>query len=73
MGRAAASRAEGGTDALDELRFHWGDAYHIGFARGMWTARRKDGKGTLADPYPEGLALRIQADYAAMRVPRDLP
>jgi len=39
----------------------------------MWTARRKDGKGTLADPYPEGLALRIQADYAAMRVPRDLP
>jgi len=41
---------------------------------GTWTARRRDGRGgTLADPLPERLRLRIQADYAAMPVPRDLP
>ena len=51
-----------------------GAAYDIAFAGGMWTARRKDGcGGTLAGPLPEGLRLRIQADYAVMPVPRDLP
>ena len=74
MGRAAAGRAEGDTGALEDLEFHWGSAYDIAFADGMWAARRKDGRGgTLADPLPEGLRLRIQADYAAMPVPRDLP
>ena len=73
MGRAA-SRAEGGTEALDELRFHWGSAYEIAFTGGTWTARRRDGKGgVLADPLPAGLDLRIRADYTAMPVPRDLP
>jgi hypothetical protein len=70
MGRAAQSNA----DPLDELEFHWGSAYDIALVGGMWTARRKDGRGgTLADPHPEGLRLRIQVDYAAMPVPRDLP
>ena len=74
MGRAGASRAEGSTDALDDLRFHWGSAYDIDLDDGMWTAWRKDGRGgELADPLPEGLRLRIQADYAALPVPRDLP
>ena len=73
MGRAAASRGEIRA-ALDELEFHWGSAYHIAVADGMYTARRLDGKGVpLADPLPAGLRLRIQADYAAMPVPRDLP
>ena len=73
MGRAAASRAEIRA-ALDELEFHWGSAYHIAVADGMYTARRMDGKGApLADPLPAGLRLRIQADYTAMPVPRDLP
>ncbi len=41
---------------------------------GVWTAWRKDGRGSmLADPLPEGLRLRILADYAAMPVPRNLP
>jgi hypothetical protein len=73
MGRAAASRAgeDGGT--LDELRFHWGSAYDIGADGGVCTARRRDGKGALADPLPEGLRLQIQADYVACPVPRDLP
>jgi len=73
MGRAA-SRAEEDGGALDDLEFHWGSAYHIAIVDGRWTARRKDGRGsTLADPLPEGLRQRIQADYAAMPVPRDLP
>ncbi len=74
MGRAEASRAEEAADALEELEFHWGSAYDIAIAGGMWTARRRDGRGgRLADPLPEGLRLRIQADYAVMPVPRDLP
>ncbi len=74
MGRAAASRVEGDGGALEELRFHWGEAYDIAIAGGMWTARRRDGRGgTLASPLPEGLLVLIRADYAAMPVPRDLP
>ena len=74
MGRAAASRAEGDIDALEELRFHWGGAYDIDVAGQIYTARRRDGKGVpLIDPLSEGLRMRILADYAAMPVPRDLP
>jgi len=74
MGRAAASRAEGDTDALEELRFHWGSAYNIRAGGGVYTARRRDGRGgQLTDPLPEGLRLLILADYEAMPVPRDLP
>jgi hypothetical protein len=73
MERAAASRAEEDAGALEDLEFHWGSAYDIAIADGMWTAWRKDGRGgKLADPLPEGLRLRIQADYTAMPVPRDL-
>jgi len=62
------------TSVLEELRFHWGEAYDIRSEGGQCTARRRDGKGgTLADPLPEGLRLRIVADYSAMPVPRDLP
>ncbi len=62
-----------GTDTLDDLKFHWGSAYHIAVTEGEWTARRRDGRGdVLADSLPEGLWLLIQADYAAMPVPRDL-
>jgi len=72
MERAAASQAEGDGGALEELEFHWGSAYDIGFACGRWTAQRKDGRGgTLASPLPEGLLVLIRADYAAMPVPRD--
>ena len=59
---------------LDELRFHWGTAYDIGAGDGVYTARRRDGKGAiLADAVPEGLRLQIVADYQRMPVPRDLP
>jgi hypothetical protein len=74
MGWAAAGRAGEDADALEELEFHWGSAYDINAAGGVYNARRRDGKGVpLTDPLPEGLRLRIQADYTAMPVPRDLP
>ncbi len=74
MGRVPASRAEDDTDALEELRFHWGSAYEIEADGDRYTARRRDGRGApLTDPLPAGLQQRIQADYAAMPVPRDRP
>ena len=74
MGSAAASQPAQEVGALDELRFHWGSAYYVALVDGMWTAWRKDGRGgNLTDPLPEGLWLRIRADYAALPVPRDLP
>ncbi len=72
MGRAVASRAEIDAGALDEVEYHWGSAYHVAVTDGLCTARRRDGKGgTLTDPLPEGLWLRIVADYRADPVPRD--
>ena len=74
MGRAAASQAAEDAGPLEELRFHWGEAYDVGRDGGMCTARRRDGRGgTLTDPSPGGLLLAIRADYAACPVPRDLP
>ena len=71
MGRAAASQAGSEAGPLDELEYHWGSAYHIAVTDGVCTARRRDGKGgTLTDPLPEGLRLRIVADYHADPVPR---
>ncbi len=64
----------GQPDELAEVKFHWGDAYDIDASSGTPTAWRRYGKGApLTDPLPEGLDLRIRADYAAMPVPRDLP
>jgi hypothetical protein len=74
MGSAESGRLEGDAGGLEELEFHWGSAYHLAVIHGVCTAWRKDGRGgTLADPLPEGLRLRILADYEAMPVPRDLP
>jgi len=79
MGRAAGRNAARGqpdsggllADELEELRHHWGSAYEIGLDGTMCTARRRDGKGAiLSDPVPEGLRLRIVADYQADPVPR---
>ncbi len=62
MERPAGKNAAG--RQLEELRFHWGSAYDIDLAGSVCTARRRDGKGgTLADPLPEELRLRIAADY----------
>ena len=76
QGRRAEPPRPAGDDAgaLEELEFHWGQAYDIGAEGGAYTARRWDGKGAvLADALPEGLRLLIVADYERMPVPRDLP
>ena len=74
MGRAAAGRFEGDAGALEELAFHWGSAYHVAIAGAVFTATRRDGRGTrLTDSSPEGLLRQIRDDYSALPVPRDLP
>jgi hypothetical protein len=56
---------------LDELRYHWGEAYlihHLG--PDIWVAQRRDSRATIGAKTPERLRERIQADYAARPVPR---
>jgi hypothetical protein len=79
MAEAAPQAAPGGKRAddwaLEELRWHWGEAYEINFdtARG-WCARRRDGLGgDITTCCPDRLRAAIGADYGAMRVPRDYP
>lgn len=59
--------------ALEALRFHWGDAYEIGEDdENGWWAKRRDGIGgliTAADP--DELRRLIYADHDLMPVPRD--
>ena len=57
---------------LDELRHHWGDAYHLDADGGRWRAKRRDGKGDwLTAPDAEALLELIRADYRADPVSRD--
>jgi hypothetical protein len=53
---------------LENLRWHWGDAYRI-FAGGCWTASRLDGRGRLLAEDPESL-LADRADYGRRPVAR---
>lgn len=57
-------------DALDALRWHWDTAYDIDVGDDRWTAKRRDGLGTLEGSTPEELEALIMADYRARRVPR---
>ncbi len=62
-------------EALDALRWHWGEAYEIGRddASG-WHARRRDRLGgPLTGAGPDELGQAIVADYAFRPVPRELP
>lgn len=72
VGRAAAS-PHGITvnDPLDELRWHWGDAYEIERADDGWRARRRDGLGGwMTAPSAEELRDRIRGDYRRRPVRR---
>jgi hypothetical protein len=65
--------AEAEADALDQLRWDWGEAYEIGRdgERG-WHARRRDGLGGyLVGTGPDQLRYAIRADYTIRPVPRD--
>jgi hypothetical protein len=72
---AAVIQVRAEEDALDALRFGWGDAYEIGHdeERGYW-ARRRDGLGgEMTAAGPDRLWEEIRADYTFKAVPRDLP
>jgi len=56
---------------LDDLRWHWGDAYLIHyFAGGKWVAQRRDSHETMSAPDPGRLLDLIREDYAAHPVGR---
>jgi hypothetical protein len=56
---------------LDDLRWHWGDAYLIHcFGEGKWVAQRRDSHATMSAESADGLLGLIRADYAAHPVSR---
>jgi len=62
-----------GAADLDDLRWHWGEAYlihHLG--PDVWVAQRRDSRETLGAEDPETLRERIKADYAAHPVSRQI-
>jgi hypothetical protein len=56
--------------ALEALDWHWGDAYEITEACGVWRAVRRDNQRTLVATAPEDLRDLIRKDYNARPVPR---
>lgn len=58
---------------LDELRWHWGDAYLIHFFEpGTWVAQRRDSHETMSADSPVALRGKITADYTARPVSRQV-
>ena len=58
-------------EPLDELRWHWGDAYLIHFFEpGTWVAQRRDGHETMSADSPVILREKINQDYTARPVSR---
>jgi hypothetical protein len=54
---------------LDELRWHWGDAYLISFFEpDVWVAQRRDDRSVLRSDSPADLREKIQADYTTRPV-----
>ena len=51
--------------ALDDLRWHWGTAYDIGFDGKCWTAQRGTTGRLLSSETPYGLRDLIVSDYSA--------
>jgi hypothetical protein len=75
MNQAAPQAANGKTAddlALEALRWHWGDAYRIGWdaVRGWWARRRDDLGGGITAETADELYAAISADYALKPVPR---
>ena len=56
---------------LDDLRWHWGEAYIFMNPRpDLWLAERRDDRSTLRADSPESLLDKIRADYLAHPVSR---
>jgi hypothetical protein len=62
--------AHGADAALDDLRWHWGDAYEITEALGVWRAVRRDNQVALIASGPGELRDLIVTDYNRRPVPR---
>jgi hypothetical protein len=73
MEHAAGKPAGFDGEALEALRFGWGDAYLIDFdvERGYWAARRDRIGGLLTGSTPDELRNAITEDYAVNPVPRE--
>jgi hypothetical protein len=56
--------------ALADLRWHWGEAYEITEACGVWRAVRLDNQRAVVATEAEELRDLITADYARQPVPR---
>jgi hypothetical protein len=61
--------AAGMSAELDDLQFHWGEAYEVGFdeGSGVWSARYQESADHLTGRTPEELRHSIRADYQARR------
>jgi len=55
---------------LDELRWHWGEAYLVHHLGGRWVAQRRDSRETISADGAAGLAEAIARDYQARPVAR---
>jgi hypothetical protein len=56
--------------ALEALEWHWGDAYEITEASGVWRAVRRDNQRTIVATEAHDLRDLILADYTKEPVPR---
>ena len=59
-------------ESLDDLRWHWGEAYLIDYLTGpgRWIAQRRDSHATMSADSADGLLEKIRADYARQPVHR---
>lgn len=57
-------------EALGDLDWHWGEAYEITEALGVWRAVRRDNQRTLIATDAQDLRDLIKADYAKLPVSR---
>lgn len=55
---------------LDELRWHWGEAYKISWQNNKYPAERLDDGRLIEADGPAELRLLMQYDYATRPVPR---
>jgi hypothetical protein len=60
------------TESLDDLRWHWGDAYLIDYfeTAGKWVAQRRDSHATISADSADGLLEKIREDYRRHPVSR---
>jgi len=78
-GLAGDGSASAGSDdeaALAELRWPWGAAYEISFAKNAWTARRRAGSSPLLASSADELLHLMRMDYvgcSAERPPEPAP